>query len=96
MIKSKKCIVKAKSGTSFDRETSRSSGITLAQISFGILMFEGRSVREECDQQPDNGDEPPKGAVAFYVVPIKHQPYGELLAEYQDCEKEEDESDCIV
>lgn len=73
MIKCKRCMVRAKSGTSFDRDTSRSSGITLAQVSFDVYcVSRRRSIREESDQQPDNSYEPTKGAVAFDVVPIKH------------------------
>lgn len=68
-----KWMVRAKSGTSLDRETRRRMGITLkGDVREGIDPISRGDVRYKANNDPEEADGPADGIVAPNTVPIEN------------------------
>ena len=82
IIRCKRCIVSAKSGTSFDLDTRIKIGITLQSYQQGIALEElGSNTRYKAGQQPDKANGPADSVVSTDTLPVEYKIQGEGLAE---------------
>lgn len=62
----------------------------------GLIQSQGGDVRYKANNDPEKADGPADGVVAPNTVPVENQGEGELLAEHQSGEEDQDKSSDVV